>query len=95
MICPFCNREFGALTQHHVVPKELGGKETITICADCHSAIHARYTNKELKERLFTFKLLQADPDLRRAYKFLSKQASLKRFRNKQSNKRGKKGKYG
>ena len=90
MNCPLCNRDI-ELTQHHVVPKELGGKETIGICADCHSAIHARYTNKDLREIFFTLKLLMADPDLQRAYKFLSKQASLKRFRNKQAKRRRRK----
>lgn len=93
MPCPFCKREI-QLTEHHIIPKEHGGKDTISICADCHNAIHARYSNRELRDKLFTFELLRADSDLRRAYRFLSKQRSLKRFRNKQSNKRKRKGKY-
>lgn len=94
MPCPFCKREL-ELTEHHVVPKEFGGKDTISICADCHNAIHARYSNRELRDNFSTFELLRADSDLRRAYRFLSKQHSLKRFRNKQSNRRKRKGKYG
>lgn len=93
--CPLCTRETENMTKHHLVPRELGGKETVDICADCHSAIHARYTNKELAESFHSLELIQANPDLTKAFKFLSKQDPARRFRNKQSNDRKRKGKYG
>ena len=93
-LCPLCKRDI-QLTQHHVVPRNFGGKEKISICKDCHNAIHARYSNKELKEKFFTLELLMVDSDLQKAYKFFGKQSYSKRFSSKQSNKRGKKGKYG
>jgi hypothetical protein len=93
--CPLCNRETENMTKHHLVPRELGGKETVDICADCHSAIHARYTNRELADKFNSLDLILADNDLTKAFKFLSKQDSSRRFRNKQSNDRKKKGKYG
>jgi len=83
------------MSAHHLTPKSLGGTSTIVICSDCHSAIHARYSNKELADKFYRLDLLKADEDLRRAYRFLSKQDPLRRFRNKQSNSRRKKGKYG
>jgi hypothetical protein len=95
-LCPLCGRSGVMITAHHLVPKSLKHEtDTIDICNDCHSAIHARYSNKELGERFFSLELLQKDDDLRRAFKFLSKQSSLRRFSNKQSNSRKKKGKYG
>jgi len=95
MTCPLCRREIKHPSKHHLIPKELGGKETIDICGDCHNAIHARYTNKELKDDFHSLELLLADKDLRKSFKFLRKQDPSRRFRNKQSNKRKKKGKYG
>jgi len=95
MMCPLCGRETENMTKHHLVPKELGGKETADICADCHSAIHARYTNKELAESYHSLELIMADQNLTKAFKFLSKQDPSRRFRNKQSNDRKGKGKYG
>ena len=85
MICPLCTREIVHLSKHHPVPKSLGGREIINICGDCHSAIHAHYTNKELKESFSTIKEMQADSDLSKAFKFLSKQDPVRRFRHKRS----------
>jgi 5-methylcytosine-specific restriction endonuclease McrA len=86
--CPLCGRPDAIMSAHHLIPKSRGGLDTVLICSDCHSAIHARYTNKELEEKYYRLDLLQTDVDLQRAFKFVSKQKSYRRFRNRRSNHR-------
>ena len=93
MTCPLCEREIVHMSKHHLIPKSLGGITTIDICGDCHSAIHARYTNKELKKSFSTIEEILADSDLTNAFQFLTKQDPTRRFRNKRSNKKPGKGK--
>lgn len=52
--CSLCNRVGAVMSAHHLIPKSQGGIYTEVICSDCHSAIHARYTNKELAENFDT-----------------------------------------
>jgi hypothetical protein len=47
--CPFCGREIIHKMRHHLVPKSLGGKDILDCCRDCHRAIHAFFSHKELK----------------------------------------------
>ncbi len=93
MICPLCNREIVHLSKHHPIPKSLGGVKTIDICGDCHSAIHGRYTNKTLKEKLYDLEQILADPDLQKTFKFLSKKDPARRFKTRRSKKKPGKGK--
>ncbi len=93
MICPLCDREIVHLSKHHLIPKSLGGIETVKICGDCHSVLHSRYTNKELKANFFTIKQILANTDLTKAFKFLHKQDPIRRFRHKRSNNKPGKGK--
>jgi len=88
--CPLCGRAEVVMSAHHLIPKSLGGTYTVVICSDCHSAIHARYSNKELAAGFYRLDQLQSDDSLRKAYKFLSKQNSSRRFRNRRSNQRRK-----
>ena len=41
-------------SDHHLVPKSRGGKATLAICRDCHRAVHAVFTNKELEQKYHT-----------------------------------------
>lgn len=86
--CPLCNRTGATMSEHHLIPKSRGGTYTELICSDCHSAIHARYSNKELEEGFYTLELIKADKDLQKAFKFVSKQNTYRRFRNRRSNRR-------
>lgn len=45
MKCFNCERDV-YLEKHHVVPRSLGGKKTILLCADCHGLAHG---NKRLR----------------------------------------------
>lgn len=40
-ICEWCNSQVITLESHHYpIPKSEGGKKTVDICPDCHSAFH-------------------------------------------------------
>ena len=87
--CPACKRDNSFYpAEHHMIPKSRGGVETVRICADCHSAIHAAYSNKELEKRFYSLELILADKKLQKSFKFLSKQDPSQRFRSKSSRKK-------
>ena len=44
------------LHKHHVIPKSLGGENTITLCESCHSKVHG----KDLRISALTKQALQA-----------------------------------
>jgi hypothetical protein len=65
LACPLCGRPVPSpdlLSDHHLVPRSRGGKETEAICVDCHKQIHAMYGNKRLEEELNSVEALLADP---------------------------------
>lgn len=73
-ICDLCGRKVTNVTEHHLIPKELGGKNmsTATLCMTCHKQIHALYTNKYLSTRLYTIELLKNDLKIQRYLKFIA-----------------------
>lgn len=72
--CPLCERSgLPKLTEHHVVPKSRGGKDTILICRDCHRQIHALFDNKTLENNLNSIEKLKRNPNIRRFLKWISK----------------------
>jgi len=83
--CELCGREGVETTEHHLVPKEMGGTflGTADLCRPCHKQIHALYTNEELAVRLHTLEQLKADEQIGRYLKWIRKQApgSLPRTR--------------
>lgn len=86
--CPLCERPMFHASEHHLVPKSRGGKNTELICSDCHSAIHALFTNRELEKGHNTVEALLADPGFRRALAFIRKQDPRKRHRSVRSQRR-------
>jgi len=45
MVCFDCGNA-GDMHQHHVIPKSVGGNETIPLCMECHGKVHERsFTN--------------------------------------------------
>ena len=74
LLCPICDRPNYFPSDHHMVPKSRGGKTTETICSDCHKAIHAHFTNKELEETYHTPEALLAHEGFAKQVKFISKQ---------------------
>ncbi len=49
-VCGLCERQVAFTTEHHLVPREEGGKHgpRVNLCQPCHSTIHVTYTNQEL-----------------------------------------------
>ncbi len=64
--CPVCDRECDWVegSRHHVLPKSQGGRETQTICRDCHRQIHRLFTVKELARQYKTLEALKVTPEM-------------------------------
>ncbi len=41
-VCPACQKEKETFHEHHIIPRMYGGQKgpTISICIDCHKAVH-------------------------------------------------------
>ena len=74
-ICELCKREVSELTEHHLLPKQRGGKcfNTTLLCKTCHKQIHALYTNRELGARLFSIDRLNNDSKIKKYLNFIKK----------------------
>jgi len=57
-----------------MVPKSRGGKVTQTICRDCHKAVHALFTNKQLEKTYHTVDALLGHEEFQKMMAFLRKQ---------------------
>ncbi len=66
-----------------MIPKSKGGNHTQTLCADCHQAIHAHFTNTDLKLRYHTSEALLADERFSKTVSFLRKQDPRRRYRTR------------
>nr|WP_210283213.1 restriction endonuclease [Devosia subaequoris] len=69
MICPLCERPIppqAKSSRHHLVPRLKGGTHlgTVRLHQICHSAIHARFSETELANRLADIASLKADPEI-------------------------------
>jgi len=86
--CPLCNRntEPTDLSDHHLVPKAKGGKDTEAICDPCHRQIHALFDNSRLAKELDSVTALLAEPTFAKYLKWAAKQPPGKRFKTKASN---------
>jgi len=93
--CPLCGREVPKVSDHHLVPKSRGGRETLPICLDCHKSVHAFFTNKELETTYNTVESLLADESFGKHIKWLSKQDSNRRYKTKRRNDKKRRGRSG
>ncbi len=84
--CRLCNRPFPrrALTEHPCRPREKGGvREDIELlCSQCHSMVHATYTNETLAALYPTLGRLRLAPELQPYLKRVRKQPATRRTRN-------------
>lgn len=91
--CELCGRHPIETTEHHLIPKELGGryKETAKLCIPCHKQIHALYSNRELSNRLYNIDKLQKDEKVRKFLTWIRKQppshlVTIKKSRERRRN---------
>lgn len=93
--CELCKRDVPSLSEHHLVPKSRGGKETVSICKDCHRQIHALFENKSLEQQLNTVELLLADENFAKYIKWIENKpygVARKAKRSKDTRNRGRRG---
>ena len=85
--CSLCGRPFapGQLTRHHCLPREKGGtsEDVELLCPQCHGMIHATYTNRTLAVLYPTIEQLRQAPELVGFLRWIRKQPSSRRTRNK------------
>jgi hypothetical protein len=76
-ICPICNREMvmghSSVNQHHLIPKSLGGTETISMHRICHHKIHSLFTERELKNSYFTVESIVSHSEIVKFIKWVQK----------------------
>ncbi len=77
--CPLCLRPNLRPSDHHLVPKSRGGRQTLAICNDCHRAIHAVFSNKELAATYHTVEVLMAHEVFARMVTFIARQDPRRR----------------
>ncbi len=65
-----------------MVPRCRGGRQTETICRDCHRAIHATFTNKQLEREYNTVEALMAHEGFSKMVRFIAKQDGRVNIKN-------------
>lgn len=93
--CPLCERKVQKISDHHLVPRSRGGKQTLPICLDCHKSIHAFFTNKELESKYNSVEALLSDAKFEKHINWLSKQNPLRRYKTKRVQNKRKRGRSG
>jgi 5-methylcytosine-specific restriction protein A len=68
-ICPLCQRSIppeAKSSRHHLTPRLKGGTHhgTVRLHQICHSAIHARFSETEIAQRLADVASLRSDPEM-------------------------------
>jgi hypothetical protein len=84
--CGLCGRPFDrkALTKHHCLPKSRGGtsEDVELLCPQCHSMVHATYTNRTLEGLYPSLEELRKAPELEKYLRWVRKQPPSRRKRN-------------
>jgi 5-methylcytosine-specific restriction enzyme A len=84
--CGLCGRSFerGRLTRHHCLPRSRGGTsdDVELLCPQCHSMVHATYTNETLGKLYPTICDLRSAPELTAFIRWVRKQPTTRRTRN-------------
>lgn len=92
--CALCRRDsFQYVSRHHLVPRCRGGQEKVRICNDCHRAIHATFSNKELAQKYSSVEVLLEHEGFAKMVQFIAKQDGRVLVRlNKKQRRRGRNG---
>lgn len=81
--CPLCER-VAHLSNHHLIPKTRGtGPHVERICLDCHDAIHAFFSNKELEREYNTVWALKSNEAFAKHVAWIGKQDPRRRTKTK------------
>jgi hypothetical protein len=84
--CGLCGRAFqrSGLTKHHCLPRSRGGtsSDVELLCSQCHSMVHATYTNRTLASQYASLDELRQAPELEKYIRWVRKQPATRRTRN-------------
>src|SRR4028119_548749 len=84
-MCQLCEREVGALTVHHLVPRSQAKKRqplpTALLCAACHRQLHALFSNRQLARQLSSVEELKSRPEVQNFLLWIKKQDPNKRIK--------------
>jgi len=85
--CELCKRRGVNLTEHHLTPREAGGRNlpTALLCTTCHKQIHALFTNKYLALNLNTLDKLESNDKIKKYLTWVEKQPPSAEFTIKKS----------
>jgi 5-methylcytosine-specific restriction enzyme A len=87
MPCQLCGRSFprAGLTRHHCLPMAKGGtqEDVELICGQCHSMVHATFTNATLAVLYPTIGELRKAAELSAYIRWVRKQPASRRTRTK------------
>lgn len=73
-LCPLCERPLGTrCDEHHLVPKQKGGRETEKLHIICHRKIHSVFTNTELDNYYNTVDRLLENEEIRKFVNWVKK----------------------
>jgi len=85
--CSLCGRPFppSQLNRHHCLPREKGGTQEHVemLCSQCHSMVHATYTNETLAAVYPTIDRLRKAPELAPFLRWVRKLPPSRRKRNR------------
>ena len=63
--CALCRRPLGRRREkHHLVPRSLGGRETVDLHPICHRKIHDVLSERELAQDYRTSEALRCHPEI-------------------------------
>ncbi len=84
--CGLCGRAFAraGLTRHHCLPRQKGGtsEDIELLCGQCHSMVHATFTNRTLAQQYASLAELRQAPELEKYLRWVRKQPATRRTRN-------------
>ena len=74
-VCPICERitpiEFQE--NHHLIPKQLRGREKEIVCCDCHDMIHEIFTNRQLAKHYNRIHIIKSDKRIQKWAEWIQK----------------------
>jgi len=70
------------VTQHHLIPRSKGGKETISCCPTCESFLHKNWTHNELRDVYNTVESILQTEKFQKFLKWRLKQPTTVLFKS-------------
>ena len=79
--CVFC----GLITKcnkHHIIPRAVGGKETIDTCQTCEEYIHRTWSHRELRDTYNNVEAILTNEGFQKFLKWRRKQPATTLFKS-------------